>query len=111
MEKDIANAVELYARAADVGDMTAIYNLGACYECGNGVDKDASKAVERYTRAVDKGLAGAMCNLAFCYERGFALEKDATKAQSSCTRALPALVMRVPCFFLEFAMSAAMGWK
>ena len=44
--KDEKKAVELYTKAADMGNVNAIYNLGVCYQHGTGCAKDEKKAVE-----------------------------------------------------------------
>lgn len=33
----------------------AQYNLGVCYEQGEGIDKDISKAIEWYQKATEQG--------------------------------------------------------
>jgi TPR repeat protein len=45
---DLVRAVELYEKAADSGSTSALFNLGICYERGDGVAKSAEKAVELY---------------------------------------------------------------
>jgi TPR repeat protein len=40
-----------------------MYNLGICYEYGQGVTKDLNKAREWYTKAVAQGSAGAQTQL------------------------------------------------
>ena len=51
--QDEAKAVELFQRAADLGNADAMVRLGECYDDGEGVEQDKSKAVEWYQRAAD----------------------------------------------------------
>lgn len=59
---------------------TAMFNLGAFYEFGIGINKDLEKAVEWYQRRADKGDAAAMIQLGLCYFNGNGVEKDSKKA-------------------------------
>ena len=56
-----------YTKAAKQGDAVAQYNLGVCYDDGEGVEQDKQKAVEWYTKAAEQGLAEAQCDLGLCY--------------------------------------------
>ena len=61
----------MYRRAAEMGDLEAMCNLGICYEYGKGgLTKDEAKAVQWYQKAAEAGYARAMCNLGVCYEYG-----------------------------------------
>ena len=52
-----------YKKTAD-NDPEAQYNLGRCYELGNGgVDKDTDEAIKCYRKAADKGNAHAKAAL------------------------------------------------
>ena len=55
MAKDEAKAVEWYEKAAEKGDSSAMYNLGACYYNGRGVAVDIAKAREWFTKAAALG--------------------------------------------------------
>ena len=46
-------AVKWYRKAAEQGMAEAQYNLGVCYEYGEGVTKDADEAVTWYKKAAD----------------------------------------------------------
>ena len=56
----MGKALEWYTKAAEQGDATAQYNLGACYEYGEGVEQDMEKAVELYRKAAEQGDADAV---------------------------------------------------
>ena len=70
VEQDKKKAVELYKRAAELGNVRAMCNLGECYERGEGVPKNMSEAFRLYRQAADLGNAFAMSNLGVCYDRG-----------------------------------------
>ena len=72
----------MYRRAAEMGDLEAMRNLGVYYEYGKGgLTKDETKAVEWYQKAAEKGNARAMHNLGVCYEYGKGgLTEDTSKA-------------------------------
>ena len=48
---DYEKAVEMLKKASDRGVVCANYNLGVCYENGNGVEKDINKAKALYEKA------------------------------------------------------------
>ena len=49
-------AVKWFAKAAEQGNVEAMYCLGECYRDGSGVDEDQKKAVEWFTKAATQGL-------------------------------------------------------
>ena len=44
-------------KAAEKGDPESQYNLGVCYEDGDGVPRDAQEAVKWYRKAADQNFA------------------------------------------------------
>jgi TPR repeat protein len=52
---------------AETGDAQAQYNLGVCYDQGQGVAQDHTEAVMLYRKAADQGLAEAQNELGLCY--------------------------------------------
>lgn len=48
-------AVSWFRKAADKGEATVMFNVGVCYERGEGVAKDYTQAVSWYRKAVKKG--------------------------------------------------------
>ena len=61
---------------AEKGDAEAQYNLGQCYDWGDGVPKDAFEAAKWYRKAADQGLPDAQCHLGFLYGIGAGVAKD-----------------------------------
>ncbi|WP_026613321.1 peptidoglycan-binding protein [Ensifer aridi] len=70
VEKDLAEAVKWYQRAADAGVVPAEYRLANLYEKGAGVARDAAKAKELYRKAAAAGNASAIHNLAVMLASG-----------------------------------------
>ena len=57
LQKDMRRAVELYTKAAELGSVEALFDLGnACYN-GEGVERDKVKAAEFYEKAAMQGHA------------------------------------------------------
>ena len=73
-------AVKCFRKAAEQGNATAQFNLGYCYEKGQGVAKDETEAVKWYREAAEQGFALAQCYLGYCYEKGQGVAKDYTEA-------------------------------
>ena len=79
-KKDYQEAVKWYRKAAEQGLAEAQYNLGLCYEGGDGVKKDYQEAVKWWRKAAEQGLAEAQYNLGLCYYNGNGVEKDYQEA-------------------------------
>ena len=56
-------AFEMFQQAANMGLKEAQYNLGVCYEKGNGVKKNDTKAIEWYTKSADQWSNNARLRL------------------------------------------------
>ena len=63
LEKDVTRAVELYERAAELGEKEAHFNLGCTYAEGTDVERDMAKAIKHYEAAVMCGHVDARYNL------------------------------------------------
>ena len=79
--------IKWYTKAAEQGDAAAQFNLGICYDFGEGVEQDMQKAVEWYTKAAEQGNAKAQFNLGGCYKDGEGVEQDKQKAVEWYTKA------------------------
>ncbi|MBP5455901.1 MAG: sel1 repeat family protein [Paludibacteraceae bacterium] len=51
-EADEAKKFEQYQKEAANGSAEAQYNMGLCYQHGQGVEEDTKQAIEWYTKAV-----------------------------------------------------------
>ena len=85
VEKDFAEAVKWYRKAAEQGNANAHSNLaqlmlGVCYKNGIGVAKDYAEAVKWYRKAAEQGDADAQYMLGGCYRDGEGVEKDFVEA-------------------------------
>ena len=63
LEKDVARAVELHERAAELGLKDAHHSLGCLYDEGTDVDKDMAKAIRHWEAAAMSGHVSARYNL------------------------------------------------
>ena len=76
-ERNYTIAAALFAFVANRHDyVIASYNLGVCYESGNGVEQNWKRAFALYQKAVDKGHDKALSALGQCYEYGNGVPKD-----------------------------------
>ena len=78
--KEYAEAVKWFAKAAELGYANAQWMLGYCYEMGQGVAKDYVVAVKWYREAAAQGHITAQWFLGSCYEIGKGVAKDYTEA-------------------------------
>ena len=69
-----------YRRAAAMGDVWGICNLGWCMEAGIGTEADPKQAVWLYEQAAETGYVPALCNLGVCYQEGIGIPRDEGRA-------------------------------
>jgi TPR repeat protein len=55
VDEDARAAVELQAKACDLGDVASCVHAGLAFGCGNGVDADPKRAATYYGKACDGG--------------------------------------------------------
>ncbi|HVS18508.1 MAG TPA: tetratricopeptide repeat protein, partial [Planctomycetota bacterium] len=67
-------------RAARLGQIDAMCELGYCLVYGEGVRKDCRRAAPLYRRAADAGYDSAMFNLGMCYKQGRGVPRSIAKA-------------------------------
>lgn len=95
---EAANEAARQLRAAEAGDMRAMFTISEYYEAGKGVKKDLAKArywrskgEEAYSQdllhAANGGNADAMEKIAARYDAGLGVKKNATQARSWRERA------------------------
>lgn len=73
-------AVRWYLRAAEQGYPGAQFNLGNCYQLGEGVKEDKAQAVYWYRQAALQGDADSQYMLGLCYASGEGVTKSTPKA-------------------------------
>jgi len=79
-EVKVSEEVKMFLKLAEMGIADAQYNLGVCYEQGDGVAQDFKQAVYWYKKAADQGYAKAQHNLGICYYNGYGVPADHTQA-------------------------------
>ena len=82
VEKDPAEAMKWYRRAAGDGDALAAFHIGSLYERGLGVEQDFDAAATWYARAADGGNQAALTALAYLYERGLGVSRNFQQAEA-----------------------------
>lgn len=80
IEQDLEKAIELFEKAAVLGNKNAMNILATCYARGAGVKQNWGKAIELFQQAAALGDAYAMTNLAVTYSIGLVVEKNEKKA-------------------------------
>ena len=82
MHAVVRNGAELYAKSIELGNYSALRNLGlTCYN-GDGVRRNFRLALDDFNQAADHGDAASMKVLADIYERGLAgVRRDPEKAR------------------------------
>ena len=78
----MSDEVRRYYDLAQQGNADAQYNLGVCYEQGDGVPQDYRQAAFWYTRASQQGNAKAMYNLGVLHYNGTGMPKSKKTAAS-----------------------------
>ncbi len=78
-----SNKLKWYRKAVDQNDHFAHFaqfNLGFCYENGQGVMQNYVEAAKWYRMAAEQGFVRAQKNLGACYERGLGVPKSQAEA-------------------------------
>jgi Sel1 repeat-containing protein len=81
-EKNPAEAVGWYRKAAQQGNIDGMRGLGSCYRDGEGVSDDAVEAMKWYRKASDQGDGDADSNIGGLYHNGRGVAKDDAVAVS-----------------------------
>ncbi len=76
VERDDAEAVKWFSKAAEQGNAFAQFNLGILKDNGLGVSPDNAEAVMWYYRAAEQGVAEAQYNLGLMYGNGEGVCQD-----------------------------------
>ena len=86
-KKEYVRSAEFLKRAAERGNVEALFGLGKLYWNGEGVPRDYAMAVRCYEKAAEKGNVEGMLIAGWLYYRGYKsengiiLEKDLKKAR------------------------------
>jgi hypothetical protein len=76
----LTRSAQAYERAAQQGDVLAMYMLARAHWYGEGLPHSADQALYWYTRAADDGDAGAQFCLGYMYANGQGVPKDYAQA-------------------------------
>ncbi|MBR5084722.1 MAG: sel1 repeat family protein, partial [Prevotella sp.] len=76
----LADLVNSYREKALAGDAQSQYNLGLCYQYGEGVEKDQAQAIEWFLKAAAQNHAASQCSLGLCYQYEYGIKKDMRQA-------------------------------
>ena len=63
LPKDVPRAIELWTEAAELGSITAHYQLGRTYYNGDGVEEDMPRGIHHFQQATMKGHMNSRCTL------------------------------------------------
>lgn len=74
------DALACYQRAAAMGSLSGLTNLGWCLETGVGVAANPTHAVVLYAQAAARDYLPALTNLGYCYANGVGVPVDPAKA-------------------------------
>jgi len=80
LEKSKKKAARLFQRAADLGDVFAMYYLGCSYSDGQGLGCDHRRALKYYRKAADRGLAIAANDVGDAFYNGEGVVQDYSEA-------------------------------
>jgi uncharacterized protein len=78
--KQFYEAIKLYRKAAEGGNLLGMNNLGAMYFDGLGVKQDKIEAAKWYRKAAEGGNFQSMNNLGAMYDNGHGVKQDKTEA-------------------------------
>ncbi|GBC04676.1 hypothetical protein RclHR1_05800003 [Rhizophagus clarus] len=84
---DKKKAFEFYQIAANLGNIVAQYNLGCCYQYGNGTDKNYNRSFELFERLTKIEYSKGINYLGYCYKHGIGTAIDEQKAFELCQKA------------------------
>lgn len=84
MKRNLMKAIQLYKKAADMGNMKAVYNLGVCYY----EKSDWKKAFLFFKKAsTEGGMCEATFNMGVCFQNGEGISKNENVALELYKRA------------------------
>ncbi|MFC1776996.1 tetratricopeptide repeat protein [Pseudomonadota bacterium] len=75
-----ANQIELYRRAAELGDASAQFKMALMYDRGKGMPQDYAEAVRWYRKSAEQGFVEAQYNLGSMYDSGVGVPQEYAEA-------------------------------
>ena len=80
LKKDVGQARQWTAKAAQNGDSAAMYNLASYMYAGDGGAKDIAGAATWFRRSAEHGVVNGQYNLAQLYEKGYGVPQSNAEA-------------------------------
>ena len=77
---DLDNAINIWTKACNKGEIKACDRLGTMYYFGYGIAQDQLKAKELYERVCDARIGEDCAKIAKMYDYGYTLKEDKSKA-------------------------------
>lgn len=74
--KDYVRALSRFEKAAQMGHITAQFNVGLMYFNGVGTDVNKTEALKWYMKAAEQGHTKAQCRCGMMYANGYGTAKD-----------------------------------
>ena len=75
-----AKQIEMYRRAAELGDASAQYKMALMCEHGRGMPQDYAEAVRWYRKSAEQGFVEAQYNLGSMYDGGVGASQEYAEA-------------------------------
>ena len=75
-----ANQIELYRRAAELGDASAQFKMALMSDRGKGMPQDYAEAVRWYRKSAEQGFVEAQYNLGSMYDSGVGVPQEYAEA-------------------------------
>ncbi|NND49688.1 MAG: hypothetical protein HKN60_05495, partial [Rhizobiales bacterium] len=88
VERDYVRAAGLFQRAADLGEVTAKFNLAMLYKHGAGVARDDAAATRLFLAAAEAGDMRSAYQAARALDRGAGIGRDRQEAARQAIAAL-----------------------
>jgi TPR repeat protein len=80
VEKDPAQALAWFGKAADQGEPGGQFGLGVMHQTGDGVKQDNAAAASWYRKAADQGFGRAQNYLGVLYKDGLGVRQNIVQA-------------------------------
>ena len=75
-----AQQIDLYRRAAELGDASAQFKMALMYDRGKGMPQDYAEAVRWYRKSAEQGFVEAQYNLGSMYDIGVGVPQEYAEA-------------------------------
>ena len=75
-----AQQIDLYRRAAELGDASAQFKMALMYDRGKGMPQDYAEAVRWYRKSAEQGFVEAQYNLGSMYDSGVGVPQEYAEA-------------------------------